>query len=277
MINALKTALKTAAAGLAVAALAAAAAAQETPRASEAPSAQEIANRASAAAYYPGADGKAVVSMEIEDAQGRVRARRFTILRTDIGDKDNEEQRFYVLFSQPADVKNTAFMVWKHVGRDDDRWLYLPALDLVKRIAASDERTSFVGSHFFYEDVSGRGPAEDDHALVDTTDDYYVLDSTPKDPGAVEFARYRNYIHKETFIPVQTEYFDDAGEVYRTYRASAVEAIEGKPTVVVSEIADARIGGKTTLTYSSVDYDLGLPEDIYTERYLRTPPRRYLR
>ena len=252
-------------------------AALSTAFADDAPSAQDIANRASASAYYQGADGKAVVSMAIEDSQGRIRNREFTILRTDIGDTDNGEQRFYVLFSQPADVKNTAFMVWKHTDRDDDRWLYLPALDLVKRIAASDERTSFVGSHFFYEDVSGRGPSEDDHVLVETTEDYFVLDSTPKDPAAVEFSRYRNYIHKETFIPVQTEYFDAAGEVYRTYRAAKVETIEGRPTVVVSEIADARIGGKTTLSYASVAYDIGLPEDIYTERYLRTPPRRYLR
>ncbi len=271
MIAILKSA---AAAGLALAAVASAHAA---PVAEEPPTAQEIAERASAAAYYQGADGKAAVSMEIEDSQGRTRRRAFTILRTDIGDEDNGEQRFYVLFSRPADVRDTAFMVWKHNDRDDDRWLYLPALDLVKRIAASDERTSFVGSHFFYEDVSGRGPSEDEHALAETTELYYVLDSTPKDPGAVEFARYRNYIHKETFIPVQTEYFDAAGEVYRTYRATRVETIEGKPTVVASEIADARIGGKTTLSYTSVDYDIGLPEDIYTERYLRTPPRRHLR
>ena len=239
--------------------------------------AQDIADRASAASYYQGADGKAVVAMEIEDSQGRMRSRAFTILRTDVGDEDNGEQRFYVLFSRPADVKNTAFMVWKRTDRDDDRWLYLPALDLVKRIAASDERTSFVGSHFFYEDVSGRGPSEDEHALAETTDVFYILDSTPRDPNVVEFARYRNYIHKETFIPVKTEYYDAQGEIYRTYTASKVEVIEGKPTVVASKMADARIGGRTTLSYSSVDYDIGLPEDIYTERYLRTPPRRYLR
>ena len=245
--------------------------------AQDALTAQEIANKASAASYYQGADGKAVVAMEITDPQGRTRERGFTILRTDVGDVDNGEQRFYVLFAAPADVKDTAFMVWKHTERDDDRWLYLPAMDLVKPIAASDERTSFVGSHFFYEDVSGRAPDEDTHVLADTTDVYYILDSTPKEPKLVEFARYRNYIHKETFIPVKTEYFDAQGEVYRTYSALGVEVIEGHPTVVKSEISDGRLGGKTTLTYETVDYDLGLPEDIFTERYLRTPPRRYLR
>lgn len=238
---------------------------------------QTIVDRASAVAYYQGADGRATVDMSITDAQGRERSRRFTILRKDIADEDNGEQRFYVHFSRPADVNGTVFMVWKHLDRDDDRWLYLPALDLVKRIAASDERTSFVGSHFFYEDVSGRSPREDDHQLVEETDTYYVVESTPKEPESAEFARYRSHIHRETFIPVKIEYFDASGESYRTYQALEVETIEGYPTVVRSEMSDSRMGGKTVLGYEAVDYDLGLPEEIFAERYLRNPPRQYLR
>lgn len=241
------------------------------------PSVQDIVDKASAAAYYQGKDGKAKVSMTIADARGRERSREFVIIRTDIDDVDNGEQRFYVYFNRPADVNRTAFMVWKHVDDDDDRWLYLPALDLVKRIAASDERTSFVGSHFFYEDVSGRGPNEDDHVLLEETDNYYVIESTPKNPGNVEFSKYKNWIHKETFIPVKTEYYDSAGEAYRTYTAVKVETIEGHPTVVVSRMEDAQIGGATTMVYSAVDYDIDLPPDVFTERYLRNPPRNYLR
>lgn len=241
------------------------------------PAVQVIVNKASAAAYYQGKDGKAKVSMTIADDRGRERSREFVIVRTDVGDVDNGEQRFYVFFNRPADVNRTAFMVWKHVEGDDDRWLYLPALDLVKRIAASDERTSFVGSHFFYEDVSGRGPEEDDHVLKDETDNYYVIESTPKDPGSVEFLKYVNRIHKTTFIPVKTEYYDKNGEAYRTYTAVKVETIDGHPTVTESKMEDSQVGGATTMVYSAVDYDIDLPEDIFSERYLRNPPREYLR
>lgn len=239
--------------------------------------AQDIVDKASAAAYYQGKDGKAKVSMTITDTQGRTRSREFVIIRTDINDQDNGEQRFYVYFNRPADVNRTAFMVWKHVDSDDDRWLYLPALDLVKRIAASDERTSFVGSHFFYEDVSGRGTAEDTHVLLETTDTYYVLESTPKSTDGVEFAKYKNWIHKDTMLPVKTEYYNSTGEVYRTYTAVRVEVIQGVPTVVEARMDDAQMGGFTTMLYSSVAYDIGLPQDIFTERYLRTPPREYLK
>lgn len=238
---------------------------------------QEIVNKASAAAYYQGEDGRAKVHMSIKDAQDRERTRDFVILRKDIGDVDNGEQRFYVFFERPADVNKTAFLVWKRPHADDDRWLYLPALDLVKRIAPSDERTSFVGSHFFYEDVSGRSPDEDNHVLEEETDDYYIVRSTPKDPSNVEFASYKNWIHKATFIPVKTEYYDENGDAYRTYTALAVDTIGGHATVVKSSMADTRMGGVTEMQYSDVAYDTALSEDIFTERYLRNPPRRELR
>ncbi len=237
----------------------------------------EVVGKANHAAYYQGTDGKARVSMVITDGQGRERTRDFTILRRDSSDGQDTEQKFYVYFNRPADVNRTAFLVWKHPGQDDDRWLYLPALDLVKRIAASDERTSFVGSHFFYEDVSGRNPSEDTHEILEETDNYYVLKSTPKDPGAVEFAYYKNWIHKTTFIPVKTEFFDKQDKAYRTYEALKVEKVDDFYTVVQSRMTDSNIGGSTTMSYSKVEYNLDLPDDIFSERYLRAAPRKYLR
>jgi len=235
----------------------------------------EIVEKANYMAYYQGDDGQARVKMTITDSQGRTRDREMTILRKDTGDGDTE-QKFYVYFHRPADVRETVFMVWKHVGADDDRWLYLPALDVVKRIAASDERTSFVGSHFFYEDVSGRGIEEDVHELVETTDTYYVLKNTPKEPALVEFDSFTMWVHKDTFIPVKIEY-EAGGEVYRTAEVLEVQGIEGYKTVTKSRMTDTKMGGHTEMQYEQVDYDLGLPEDIFTERYLRRAPREYLR
>ncbi|AKJ63584.1 outer membrane lipoprotein-sorting protein [Kiritimatiella glycovorans] len=250
-------------------------------------SADEIVERAQRANYYQGDDGRARVSMTIVDKQGRERLRELIILRKDMvpaGEKDADDsflgdQRYYAYFRRPADVRKTVFMVWKHTAldRDDDRWLYLPDLDLVKRIASSEERTSFVGTHFFYEDVSGRTAAEDTHELVETTENYYVLRHDPKEPKQVEFAYYKTWIHRESFLVVQSKYYDDRDEVYRTYTAESVETIDGHPTVVRARMSDERLGGHTTAEYSGVRYDVGLPDDIFTERYLRKAPIEYLR
>lgn len=255
----------------------------EGPWAQETPGVDEIVAKANHAAYYQGKDGRAQVSMTITDSQGRTRGREFTILRSDVepadatGEGSDGAQKFYVYFTKPADVNKQAFLVWKQIGRDDDRWLYLPALNLVKRIAASDERTSFVGSHFFYEDVSGRGIEEDTHELIETTANYYVVKSKPLKPEAVEFSEYTVYIHKTTFLPVKIEYLDKNGDRYRVYEALAVETVDGFPTVTKSRMQDLKGGGETTLSYSSVKYNVGLPDDIFTERYLQNAPRQYLR
>lgn len=241
-------------------------------------SAQAIVEKAVQAAYYQGKDGRAQVSMTITDAQNRKRTRRFTLLRRNVSEAGViGDQQFYVYFQRPADVNKTVFMVLKHIGKDDDRWLYLPALDLVKRIAATDERTSFVGSDFFYEDVSGRGTDEDHHTLIDTNKDFYVIESRPKDLGAVEFESYKVWIHRKSFIPIKISYFNKNKENYRIYEALKVEMIQGIQTVVQSQMKDLRTKTETVVEYNKVEYNLNLPEEIFTERYLRNPPKRYLR
>lgn len=255
-----------------------------SPALAETPSVDEIIHRTNLTSYYLAQDGRAHVKMTITDAQQRERNREFTILRKDIPKTDAlaenaywGDQRIYVYFKRPADVNKMVFMVWKHTEQDDDRWLYLPALDLVKRIAASDKRTSFVGSDFLYEDVSGRSPSEDQHELIDTDENYFIIKSTPFKPDEVEFSYYIMYIHKLTYLPIQIVSYDKQGEKYRVYTALNVETIQDNPTITQAEIKNFKSGSRTVMEYSDVKYNIELPDDIFTERYLRKSPRQYLR
>lgn len=236
--------------------------------------ADAIVDQANRAAYYAGADGRSEARMRIVDAQGREQRRQFTVLRRTVAEAG--DQQFLVVFSQPSDVRGTSFLVHKHVAGDDDRWLYLPALDLVKRIAAGDKRTSFVGSHYYYEDVSGRRPDEDTHELIETNDDSWVLVHRPKDTSTVEFAEYTTWIDRTTALPMRIEYRDGAGKPFRRVEVQSVETIGGHPTVTASRITDLLGGGYTDLQFRFIAYDLGLPEELFGERSLRTPPAQWL-
>jgi hypothetical protein len=257
----------------------------KTEKEKEAPSeaitdVEVIVNKANIAAYYQGDDGKAKVKMTITNKQGQKRTREFIILRKDT--EDGGDQKYYVYFQKPADVRKMVFMVHKHTALDkeDDRWLYLPSLDLVKRIAASDKRTSFVGSDFLYEDVSGRNLAEDIHELVNTTEKYYVIKNTPKKGDTVEFNYYNVSIDRKTFVPMKMEFYDKKDKLYRTIESVKVENIEVKdgdktlvfPTVIKSVVSDHNTESKTEMEFSDVKYNIKL-KDIFTERYLRKPPR----
>ncbi len=237
--------------------------------------ADEIIVRANQAAYYAGKDGRSEARMIIKDAQGREQRRQFTVLRRAL--EMDGDQEFLVSFSRPSDVRGTVYLVKKHVGADDDRWLYLPGLDLVKRISAGDERTSFVGAHYFYEDVSGRGPDEDTHELIETTDQHYILRHVPKNTSAVEFVSYVTWIDRETWLPTKIEYTNAAGKIYRRVEVLESKEIGGHPTVISSRTSDLSTGGHTDMQFRYIAYDLGIPADVFTERSLRNPPRQWLK
>lgn len=234
-----------------------------------------LIKKANLAAYYAGKDGRAKVRLTIVDKSGNKRIRQFVMLRrnrTAGGDQD-----YFVLFTRPADVRKTTFLVAKHTKRDDDRWLYLPALDLVKRISAGDKRTSFVGSHFFYEDISGRSIHADRHQLVKSTATHHVIKSVPKQPGSVEFRSYTVWIDRKTSLPSKMEYLDQAGRRYRRIEAVTVETIGGFPTVTKMKVSDLRSGGYTISEMRGVTYNIGVPQGVFSEQSLRRAPKQWLR
>ncbi|MBN1806036.1 MAG: outer membrane lipoprotein-sorting protein [Sedimentisphaerales bacterium] len=242
----------------------------------ETPDVETIVNKANVVAYYQGKDGKATVKMTITNKQNQKREREFNILRKDT--EDGGDQKYFVYFLKPPDVRKMVYMVHKHADpdKDDDRWLYLPDLDLVRRIAAGDKRTSFVGSDFLYEDVSGRSLKEDTHELIKTTDELFVVKNVPKKPDTVEFGYYNVSIDRKTYVPMKMEFYDKENKLYRVIESKKVEIIQNFPTVVKSVVSDLKTGGKTEMEFSDVKYDIDL-EDIFQERYLRRPPREAIR
>ena len=235
------------------------------------PGADEIIEKANQAFYYAGKDGRSEVKMELSDG----RTRDMVILRMNAS--SGMDQKYYVYFKAPSDVRKMSYLVHKHPGKSDDRWLFLPSLNLVKRIAPGDKRTSFVGSEFLYEDVSGRGVMEDTHKLIKTDDRFYVIKNTPKEPSSVEFSSYTVWVDKTTFLPMKSEYYDKNGVLYRVLESTKVEEVEGIPTVVKAVAKNLKTGHSTTNTFSNIHYGLGLRDRIFTERFLRRPPREVTR
>jgi hypothetical protein len=129
-----------------------------------------------------GKDSRGEMRMRLFDRQGRVRERAMTLLarRSPAGD------RTLVRFSYPNDIKNTGFLVWEHPGADDERFLYLPALGRVRRIAGSEKQESFVGSDLSYEDIGGRDIADYTYAFADPDATWNAPDGSRHPAWALE-------------------------------------------------------------------------------------------
>mgnify|MGYP001562476049 CR=1 FL=1 len=246
------------------------------PSAARPSDATEIIQKSQAAFYEAGRDFQARVKMTLITREGQQRLRELTMLRKN---GPSGEQKYFIYFHRPADVTGTTFMVNKYPNRDDDRWLFIPAINLVNRIAARDSRSSFVGSDFTYEDVSGRDLAADAHALLreELFNDrkVYVVESKPLGPA--EYTRKLSWIDQTTFLPLKEEYYDIQGALYKAFTAEEVKEIQGFPTVLKRTMANVKTGHKTEVVFERIQYNVGLGEDLFSERYLRRPPEKWIK
>src|SRR3989338_8394936 len=240
-------------------------------------SADDIIAKSRLVFYYAGDDMRTKVLMELINKDGRKRMRELTMLRKDYEDGGN--QKYFMYFHQPADVKDMTFMVTKYPDKDADRWLFIPAIDLIKRIAANDKFSSFVGSDFTYEDVSGRNPAEDMHTFLrkDQLDgkDCFVVESTPKQSS--EYAKRISWIDATNFLPLKEEFYDKQNELYRQFEAGEIQVIDGIPTITKRIVKNLKSGHRTEVSFTEIKYNLGIEDDIFSERYLRRPPVQWIK
>lgn len=241
--------------------------------------ADEVMKKSQAAFLYQGKDFKARVVMRLISKDGKERIRELTLLRKNYGESGGD-QKYFMYFYQPADVKDMTFMVYKYPGRDDDRWLFIPALNMVRRIAANDKLSSFVGSDFTYEDVSGRDIEDDNHSIIKEERigerDAYVIKGVPKDEKGSDFSYKLSWIDKENFLPLKEEYYDRGGELYKIFTADEIKNIQGFPTIIKRQMKDVKTGHRTDVTYQKTEYNIKLEDDVFTERYLKKPLKKWI-
>src|SRR3990170_3365733 len=217
------------------------------------PTATEIVEKSQQTFYYPGADMRAKVTMELITETGQKRVRVLTMLRKD--DPKNKDQKYFLYFHEPGDVRRTVFLVWKYSEKDDDRWIFIPTLNMVQRVAAKDSRLSFVGSDFTYEDVSRRGLFPDTPTPPPPrrlgNADCYVIQSMPK--GTADYTKKLSWIDKKNFLPLKEEYYDAQNELFRVFTGDKIEEIaagegaarKSHPTVTKRTMKNVKSGHRT--------------------------------
>ena len=213
-----------------------------------------------------GDNRKSVMTMILVNHRGATRERTMLSYSQDYG-KDSKSIMF---FQAPADVKGTGFLTWEYddPARDDDRWLYLPAMKKVRRISGSSAtKENFMGSDFTYDDMGGRNIEEDLHTLlreelVDGSD-CWVLESIPRDPDDA-YSKKISWIRQDASVPVKVEFYDRMGSLLKTLTASDIR-IEGEfwttgRLVMINHLRDH----KTIITMEEIDYNLELNETMFT-------------
>ena len=239
----------------------------------DAPAAETIMKDTHLNLYYAADDGRSTVHMTLTDKRGKTRTRDFTMIRLDL--EEGGGQKYYAYFLEPSDVRRTSFMVWKEPEKDDSRWIYVPAIDLVRRISSKDKGSSFVGSDFSYEDVSGRHWMDDTHTLLREEERdgtaTYVIESVPHEKDA--FAKKITWVSVADKLPIREEYYDKKGELFRVFTADEMKDIDGILTISKRTMTNVKKNHSTTVEFTGIHYNLGIEDGFFTERYLKAPPK----
>jgi hypothetical protein len=220
-----------------------------------------------------GKDGRITFKMRLFDRQERVRERALTV----VSKKYTAGDKSLTRFTQPADIAGTGFLVWQHKSpagaakaEADERFLYLPSLARVRRIAGSEAQESFVGSDFTYEDIGGREFDDYSYTLINDSalnGTAYTLESRAKDPNA-RFPRVVSTIRKDNFVVVRAEIFNKRDELAKLFEASRVEKVGKYWTVKAMTMKDLAQKTRTEMSVEKAEYDIGLGDEVFTRREL---------
>jgi hypothetical protein len=222
-----------------------------------------------------GRDSRAELRMKLLDRRARARDRALTLLTL----RRAEGDRSLIRFTYPNDIRGTGFLVWEHPAGDDERFLYLPSLGRVRRIAGSEAQESFVGSDFSYEDIGGREFDDYTYALLDENASWtgadrqtrpaYRLESKRKD-ASVAFPRVVSLVLKDSYVVVQADVYNRRNEKQKVYTVGRLESVQGIWTVLASVMTNDLDRTRTELAVEKIAYNTGLTDSAFSRRELES-------
>jgi hypothetical protein len=227
-----------------------------------------------------GRDSRLEMTMRLFDRHGRVRERALIV--TTLRHSGRRGDRVLVRFTSPSDIKGTGFLVWEHPSAEDERFLFLPALARVRRIAGSEKQESFVGSDLSYEDIGGRELDDYTYAFVQrdatwTAPDsrsvpVWQLESKAVEAGSVH-PRTVSLVRKDNFVIVAADVFNRRNEREKRYEVRRLEQIDTVWTAMDVVMTNELQRTRTELVVTSARYNIGLTEAAFSRRELEQGAR----
>ena len=217
-----------------------------------------------------GNDQQADLTMSLINSRGDERVRTIRQFTKDFGAMEKK----IMFFKTPAGVRNTSFMNWSYDDetKDDDQWIYLPALKKIKRISSYSKSDYFMGSDFTYDDLGDRHPSQDTHKLIGEEmingENCYVVESIPKDEDYM-YSKTVTWIIKNKWIGLKKDFYDEDEDLLKTLTVKKFEKISGYWTILSTEMHNVQKNHTTRMQLENVKIDTGIADNQFTERMMK--------
>jgi outer membrane lipoprotein-sorting protein len=180
-----------------------------------------------------------------------------------------------IVFHEPKSVAGTRFLTMENSGKEDDRWIFLPARGRVQRIAASDGSKSFVGTDFSFDDISSadRDVDLDSHSLLREEslggNPCYVIQSIPKD-SSYQYTKMIQWIDKNTKVCHKIELYNKKNTLAKTLEILKLEDKDGRLSPMQTRMTTHAAGTSTLIVVDEIRYNARIPDGIFTQEFLAT-------
>jgi hypothetical protein len=224
------------------------------------------------------ADGdtrKSEISMTLTSKDGFERVRHLTMVEADNG----EDSKSLVYVGAPADVAGIGVLLHAYgekSDREDDIWIYIPAMKKIKRLSSRNKRGRFVSSEMSFADLERLQLSDFTYELLGSEDINGVsaekIESKVADNEALfktGYSRKVTWVDRTRDLIVKEEYYDDQGHHLKTMMADKVEQVDGFWTVTQLHVLNAQTGDSTKLVLNSIEYNLPVNEAQFTKVALK--------
>ncbi|MES9884407.1 MAG: outer membrane lipoprotein-sorting protein [Sedimenticola sp.] len=220
----------------------------------------------------------AVLNMEMYliDKNGHQRQRKIRRFAKDKG----KDTQFIMFFQSPADVKNTGFLTYDYDAyeKDDDQWLYLPALGKSKRIASSDKSGSFMGSDFNYSDMTGKNLDAYKFEILKEKAvrgaKTWLIQATPQTEEEIDETGYKKsllFVRQDNFMVVRAVHWTHEGNKLKYLDVPKLHQIDGvwvATEMTMTTKKAKKTLHKTILRFNDIRFNQSLDESLFSLRRL---------
>ena len=241
------------------------------------PSPKKIMENASTARMLDGSE--AVMSLTIVNEKGQKRVRDIAMASKTFDGGKTEKRVFK--FLSPADVKGTGVLIFDYESKDDDMWIYLPAMRKTRRIVSSDKSKNFMGSEFSNADMNT--PILDNYKLktlgsekVDGVD-CYKIEALPKNDKVADEEGYSKkivWVGKTDFMIRKSVFYDLDGALLKELTVKKIQLVDkGKKRYrgMHMEMVNKQNNRKAIFETKKIENSPNVKDEIFTTQYLERP------
>ncbi len=234
----------------------------------------KIAEKAEDAVRVKGSEF--VATMIIINSRGDKRVRKIASI-TKLVNKGITEKKL-IRFLSPADVKGTGLLTYDYKKKDDDMWLFMPALRKSRRIVSSEKSKSFMGSEFSYSDMSP--PNLDDFHFKLLGEEKaagelcWKIEMTPKNEDVADengFSKKISYIAKKDNVIRKSVYYDLDGTLHKVLTVKSLKEIDKrnhKYRLTHMIMVNKQDGRKSILKVERIKFNPTVSNRFFTIGYL---------